>query len=369
MRLMFVCRQFEDMAGGVERMSINIMNAMADRGHRVSLMTWDRTGSKAFFPIDETIHWDQMDMGDPLQKAGIALRVRRMRRFRRYVRERRPETVIGFQHGAFLFAAVSLPGRRVPVILAERNSPDRMDHTSEGRYRQGVFQTMRLATAITVQWESYINRYPGYLRRRIVAIPNPVYEPGGGEVTGEEKFSFTLLSVGRLSYQKNYETLIHSFADLANEFPAWRLRIVGEGEQRPALESQVAQLGLAQRVELAGAARDISSEYRAADLFCLPSRWEGFPNTLAEAMAHGLPCVAFDGCAGANELIEHDRNGRLAGGNGDPDTLTPALRELMGETDGRRRLGEVARDITRQYKPERIYDRWEQLFREVAATR
>jgi len=364
---MFVCRQFEDMAGGVERTAINLMNEMVDRGHNVSLVTWDRAGSEAFYPISGNVDWYRMDMGDPMQTAGVKLRIQRMRRFRRYVRKQQPEAIIGFQHGAFLFAAVSLPGRRVPVILAERNAPDRMDHISEGKYRQGVFQTMRLAAAITVQWESYVSRYPRYLRRRIVAIPNPVYEPDGYATPGLDKPAYTLLTVGRLSFQKNYETLIRSFAALANDFPNWALQIVGEGEQRAALETLIAETGLKQRVTMNGPVVDVSVEYRAADLFCLPSRWEGFPNTLAEAMAHGLPSVAFEGCAGANELIEQDKNGRLAGGNGNPDSLTVTLRELMEQANERRRLGAAARDISQRYRPEQIYDRWENLFQEISA--
>ena len=68
-----------------------------------------------------------------------------------------------------------------------------------------------------------------------------------------------------------------------------------------------------------GAVTDVAAEYAAADLFCLPSRWEGFPNTVAEALAHGLPAVAYEGCAGTGDLVEPGENGLLAAGNGDTD--------------------------------------------------
>ena len=369
MRLMFVCRQFGDMAGGVEWTATNLMNELDRRGHAVSLFTWDPQGARTFFPLNESITWYRLNMGDPVQKAGFPLRVRRVRRFRGFVRGQKPEAVIGFQHGAFLFAAASLPGRRVPVVLAERNAPDRMDHISEGRFRHAVFQSMRLAAAITVQLESYVERYPAYLRPRIVAIPNPVYAPDGFASPGTEKSVYTLLSVGRLSYQKNYDSLIRAFAAVAGEFPRWKLRIVGEGERRRELESLVSRSGLGPRIEMGGATKDVSAEYRSADLFCLSSLWEGFPNTLAEAMAHGLPCVAYRGCAGANELIRDGDNGVLASGNGDVGTLSSQLRRLMNDGEKRVALGERAKTIARDYEPGGIYDRWEELFRKVATGR
>jgi len=116
-----------------------------------------------------------------------------------------------------------------------------------------------------------------------------------------------------------------------------------------------------------GAALDVSAEYRTADLFCLPSRWEGFPNAIAEAMAHGLPAVAFRQCAGVDELIVPGRNGQLADGNGDADALAAALRPLMEDADARERLGMEARKIAEAFRPEAVFDRWERLFRDLAS--
>jgi len=113
---------------------------------------------------------------------------------------------------------------------------------------------------------------------------------------------------------------------------------------------------------------DVSAEYRAADLFCLPSRWEGFPNALAEAMAHGLPAVGFRHCAGVNELILPGHNGQLADGNDDADTLAAVLGPLMLDSAARARMGMEARRITERYRPEKSFDDWEQLLRRVAGS-
>ncbi len=369
MRVLFACRKFGDVAGGVERMSIALMNELAARGYDVALFTWDRADARAYYPMAAAIRWYRLDMGDASRPAGVALRVRRARRFRAIVGEYRPDVVVGFQHGPFLFAATSLWRGGIPVVLSERNAPDLFDHTRDGRFRRATFASMRLATAITVQFDSYIARYPAYLRARIVAIPNPVYRAGGRADPAAPRPLRTLLSLGRLSYQKNFGALLRAFAALAGEFADWRLRIVGNGEEQEALARASESLGIAARVSWAGAVRDVSSEYQSADLFCLPSRFEGFPNAIGEAMAHGLPVVGYRGCAGMSELISPGQDGILADGNGDPSTLAAALRPLMRDAALRSEMGAHARRIVDVYPPSRSFDAWERLLHDLAVRR
>lgn len=366
MRLLFVCRMFDGVVGGVERMSVMLMNSMVERGHDVSLFTWDHAAAQAYYPMHESIRWYRLDMGDPAQKAGAGLRFARMRRFRSWATSPAPDAVVAFQHGAFLFAAASLLVSRVPVVLAERNAPQRFDHTSEGRHRRLRFASMRLAAAITVQFESYVERYPAWLRERIVTIHNPVPRPQAFATPGADKSAHTLLSVGRLSYQKNLSTLVRAFAALADDCPDWNLRLVGDGDERGQLEQLVASLGLESRVAFPGSTRDTSAEYRAADLFCLPSRWEGFPNAVAEAMAHGLPVVGFRDCAGMSDLIRPGRDGALADGNGNVQSLSSTLKPLMTDSAMRVRLGLEARRVAEVYPPQRSFDDWERLLQKIA---
>ena len=368
MKILFVCRMFDQMAGGVERMSILLMNALVDRGHDVSLFTWDHPAARPFYPMRESIRWHRLDMGDPRYSANAAVRLSRMRKFRALSSSLQPDVVVAFQHGAFLFAALSLVGKGAPVVLAERNAPDRLDHTREGRHRGTMFLSMRLAAAVTVQFESYVQRYPENLRARIVAISNPVFPAEAFATPGADKPSRTLLSVGRLSYQKNFAALVRAFAVVATRFPDWQLRIVGDGEERESLRGLVEESGMGTRVSLPGAVRDVSAEYRAADLFCLPSRWEGFPNAIAEAMAHGLPVVGYRQCAGMSELITPGRDGQLAEGNGDPAALSAALKPLMEDAALRARMGMEARRIAEVYRPERSFDEWERLLKRVAGS-
>jgi GalNAc-alpha-(1->4)-GalNAc-alpha-(1->3)-diNAcBac-PP-undecaprenol alpha-1,4-N-acetyl-D-galactosaminyltransferase len=369
MRLMFAARMIDRMAGGVERMIITIMNAMVARGHEVDLFTWDLRGAEAFYPMAPDITWHRLDMGSPSVKASTKLMWGRARTIRSLVCQRRPQVIVSFQDGPFLALRAYTMGLGIPVVAAERNAPTRFDHTSAGRHQRLIFQGLRLATRIAIQCESYRALYPVFLRERICCVPNPVLpalllaRPDTRNSDGR----FRLLSVGRLCYQKNYSVLIEAFAQLAPAFPDWDLVVVGEGEDRGSLESLVAERGLERRVMLAGVSTSIAKWYASAQLFCLPSLWEGFPNALAEAFAHGLPAVGFANCAGVRDLIVHGSNGLLADGNGDAASLTGALTALMSDSALRASMGLAAADSVRQFNPENIFSRWEQLFSEIAA--
>ncbi len=351
-------------------MSIALMNAMVARGHDVHVMTWDRAGDQdAFFNMDSRILWHKISVGDPNQRASFLTRLHRLMAVRSMIRKINPDVGIGFQHGPFLAARLYTWGLPFPMICAERNALDRMKYNDRIENKNFVFQTMRLARAITVQCESYRETYPKFLRARIVTIPNPVFpaknqaNPAGKP--GERKI---LLAIGRLAYQKNFPCLIRAFARISSEFPDWELHIGGNGERQGELEELIRTLDISSRVKLLGvlAPDQVSAAYPSSHLFCLPSRWEGFPNVLAEAMAHGLPCVGFSECPGVRDLIEHDVDGVLAPGMDDDQSLSHALEKCMRDDEGRARLGQAARLKVTAFEPEKIFNTWEQLFIRVA---
>lgn len=366
MKLTIVCRSFNNMAGGIERMAIALLNEMAARGHEVSLLTWDKAGAQAFYDMDERIDWRCLDLGGHKQKAGWALRFRRMRRMREIFKDLKPDVVLAFQHGTFLSTRLYTIGQGFPVIAAEREAPARFEHLRAGKWQALIFQSFRLARAVTVQCESYRQDYPRYLRDKIVSIPNPVFpaqifaRPEGAPNKRKQ-----LLCVGRLGYQKNQSVLIEAFTKLAEDFPHWDLLLAGEGGDRETLETLVKKRDLQDRIALPGAAKDVAKLYAESHLFCLPARWEGFPNVIAESLSHGLPAVGFAGCAGVSDLLKDEETGLLAAGNNNADTLAQALRTLMAQDDHRAAMGKAGIEDMKQYAPERIFDRWENFLTQI----
>jgi glycosyltransferase involved in cell wall biosynthesis len=362
---MFSARAIHQMAGGVERMVIRIMNAMVERGHQVELLTWDLAGAQAFYPMSTQIRWHCLNLGHPEKKPGKEMLLKRARRIRQIVRDRRPQMILCFQDGPFMALRLYTMGLGVPVAVAERNAPTRFDHTRNGGRRQAVTFTMfRLAARIFIQLETYRSFYPEYLHQKMASIPNPVAL--ASQVAKPAKpicGRFCLLSVGRLGYQKNYTVLVRAFAVLADCYPQWDMVIAGEGEERSRLEGLIQDLGLGKRISLPGTVKDTATLYTNAHLFCLSSRWEGFPNALAEAFSHGLPAAGFADCAGVNELISDGVSGYLAAGNNDLKSLCSVLEPLMSLPHKRQEMGEAGKKAVTHFRPDTIMNCWETSFK------
>jgi colanic acid/amylovoran biosynthesis glycosyltransferase len=168
------------------------------------------------------------------------------------------------------------------------------------------------------------------------------FAPGAGGPSKEGEF--TVLSVGRLSPEKSQATLIEAVARLVAEGRRLRLRLVGDGLERPALEAKIAAERLGERVRLEGNLNQdqLRRLYQSSDIFALPSHAEGLPVVLMEAMAMELPCVA-TAIAGMPELIESGTNGLLVA-PGNAGELASALAKLMDDEGLRRRFGRAGRD-------------------------
>lgn len=366
MRLIIACRAIDNMAGGVERQALALANEMTRRGHTVGLLTLDGQNAQAFYDIDSHVEWFKLSLGNPKVKAGLRLRLQRMAKVRAILSAFKPDVILAFQQGMFLTLRLYTLGTGIPVIAAERESPYRYDFIKDGRYRDLIFQTFRMARAMTVQCESYIQGYPRYLHRKITPIPNPVFPAHDyAAPAGEAAQPKILLCVGRLSFAKNQMALLEAFAGLTEEYPQWTLLLAGEGEDRPKIEAVMQTLHIGDKVRVLGAVKNITDYYKTAHALCIPSRFEGFPNVLGEALAHGLPAVGYQGCGGVRDLIQHGYNGLLAAGNGDVQTLRAALAQLMSDAAMRKEMGQNAIKSVERYQPDHVYDKWETFLNEV----
>ena len=359
MRLLFVIKALSLPGGGAERVLADVSAALVDRGHDIIVVSYDQPGDPDFYPFHAQVKRLRLGLGDARRHAKIGETLRRMAALRRLASAENPDVAIGFMHSAYIPLGIALHGSGIPVIASEHIVYEHY------RGRPGQAWLLRRATptfaAMTAISQSVIDSYPPAVRAKMTVIPNPVKFPVRlqvGQSPGERK---RLLTVGRLAAQKDHRTLIEAFARIAREFPDWDLRIVGEGELRSELESQIAGLGLNGRIQLAGSIADIEPEYSAADLFVMPSRYESFGLATAEALAHGLPAVGFADCAGTNELISHNENGLLVSSDRRPDRLAAGLKLLMANEGLRLRLGAAGPSSVQQYSVASVADAWERL--------
>ena len=202
----------------------------------------------------------------------------------------------------------------------------------------------------------------------VAVIPNGVDAQTFHPAAENERTSggpVRLLFVGRVVFQKGLDVLLRALADLPAPL-AWELEIIGDGDQRAALTAEAARLGLAARITFAGwcdRAR-IAGRYRAADIFVFPSRDEGMPNVVLEAMASGLPIVA-TAIAGSEELVREGENGHLVPAE-DAAGLTAALSRLIADPAQCRAMGRASRAIVeREYTWARVAASYLEMLRET----
>jgi glycosyltransferase involved in cell wall biosynthesis len=194
-------------------------------------------------------------------------------------------------------------------------------------------------------------------------MPNPSPLDPREDVTpgGTEK---VVVSLGRLSYEKGYDLLLEAWAKAAPEHPDWSLRIFGTGDQGKALREQAVRLGLTGSVDFAGQTDDVPAALVQGSVFALASRAEGFPMSLMEAMASGLPSVAFDCAPGVREVVTEGEDGFLVT-TGNTDRFAEKLTLLMGDADLRATMGFDALENVRRFSGAAVVSRWERLFRLV----
>jgi glycosyltransferase involved in cell wall biosynthesis len=158
---------------------------------------------------------------------------------------------------------------------------------------------------------------------------------------GIDRQEVMILTVGRLTAQKGLGDLVRAFGKAHRGLPPVRLVIAGDGPERAQLEALIASLGLGDRVRMLGNVERPDELYRAADVFALPSRYEGFPFAMLEAMAAGLPVVATR-FGGADEMVEHGREGLLVA-SGDIDGLAHALGTVLDDRGRMHSMAQSAR--------------------------
>ncbi|MEC4571817.1 glycosyltransferase [Streptomyces virginiae] len=192
----------------------------------------------------------------------------------------------------------------------------------------------------------------------VASLPNPIpFMPD----TPAPRTSKVVASVGRLAFEKGVDLLLDAWADAAPHHPDWVLRIYGAGVEEAALRAHCTGLGIDDSVEWMGSTDDVLGALRGASVFAQASRAEGFPITLLEAMAAGVPVAAFDCAPGVREIVEHGEDGLLAR-LGNTMELAGHLHALMSDGELRDRLGDNAFHAVKRYSSAEITDRWEELF-------
>lgn len=289
--------------GGAQRQIVGLACLLNERGYDVQVLTYHNIPFYAYYLEEHGIPHQVID--------NAVSPINRIINVRKTLRRLNPDTVISYLDTPNILTCVAkMSGLRFQLIVSERNTTQRLSVKERIK-----FWLYRFVNAIVPNSESqagYICRHYPNLVDKIETITNFVdlkaFKPSNNYIIGNP---LRIIGVGRMEPQKNIPQFIKAIKEAKRRGLAvvvdWYGRYTSYSEQ---YQSLIYQCGLQDVFMLHGATCDIAEKYHEADLFCMPSIYEGYPNALCEAMACGLPVICSDICDNSS-IIENGINGFL----------------------------------------------------------
>jgi len=268
----------------------------------------------------------------------------RYERLREVMVEQQPKRVLALLTKTNILCCAAAWDQPLHLVVSERNDPRRQGlEPLWSRLRQVYYRRADVVTANTKGVIEALQVMGEW--QRLELLPNPLPATlSRSSVESLPERAHQILAVARLVPQKGLDLLLQAFAALPLDCRnGWSITLVGDGPERKALENQALALGISEAVTFAGFRSDPITFMQRAAIFALPSRFEGMPNALLEAMAAGLPSVVSDASPGPLEMVTNGKHG-LVVPRDDWRALSAALEQLMLDMTMRERQGAAARE-------------------------
>ncbi|GGV32504.1 stealth conserved region 3 domain-containing protein [Streptomyces spectabilis] len=266
---------------------------------------------------------------------------------------------------ALLAAAARLVPARVVTVHQEHRPTQRRGPSGEPL----LLFAPRLDALVTLteRTREWIAESLGATAPELAVIPNAVPDGFRPRADGGSK---VIVMAARLTGEKRVDHAVRAFARLADAHPDWTLRIFGGGHKEPSLRRLVDAFGLQDRVELLGPCQDMAAEWAKAGLTLMTAGHnEAFPLVLLEALAAGVPVIAYDVLTGPAEIVRHRVDGLLVP-PGEIEQLATAMAELMSDDVTRLAYARAAREgVYARFSSERVTALWEELYARLVAGR
>ena len=367
-------------AGGVERVVTVKANYFAERlGYDVSIIVTEGKGSDAFFPVSNQVRIINYELNFeelwqlPFWKKVIAY-IRKQRLFKKKLEadlmQLRPDFVISTLRREINFINQIKDGS---IKIGELHVNRANYRTFDGRnsnwvkrlfsrfWSRSLLCHLKQLDRMVVLTDSALSDWPEL--DNVVKIPDPL--PFKIE-SNSELSAKRVVSIGRYAYDKGNDLLLRAWAIIEKQAPDWTLDVYGNGD-RASYQQQLVELGIdQQRCHLLGPTTDVKKAYLSSSLFVLPSRFEGFGLVLIEAMACGVPVIAFDCENGPRSIINHGASGFLIPPF-DVEAMADKILLLMRDDSLRKAMGFKAQKKACLYDIDTVGKLWKQLFDELKA--
>ena len=337
-------------SGGTERVTSLITNGLFEKGYDISIVSLVE-GNDPFFELNSNVKAYSLYSEKVSFKKNFVGTVWKIRKF---VKDNCINTLIVVDSISCVFTVPALYGLNVKHICWEHfnfNVDLGVPFRRIGRKLAAKY--CDVVVTLTERDKQYWLKGTCH-RSQITVIANPCPFPVQKDLKEED--NKIVLAVGRLTYQKGFDLLLEAWVEVNKMVPGWKLKIVGEGEDKVKLIDIIDINKLSESVELVGNTDNISRFYKEADIFCLSSRFEGFGMVLIEALAFGLPIVSFNCEVGPAEILED--TGSILVPEKNVGLLALSLINFIKDDQLRKKINSKSKKKAEVYQIENIISQW-----------
>lgn len=279
---------------------------------------------------------------------------------RQYIKK--DDVVVAFMIRVYCVVLMCLLGLKRKVITSERNDPTAID------FRWKLLRSLLLPTTTrhVVQTQDIKNYFSSHIQKKTSIIYNPINLMQCTDKTWDSS-RISILAMARIDKQKNYPMMIRAFLRFHEKYPQFELNIWGNrehDEQLDEIKNMIADNNAHSYIKINGRCNDVSKEYEKAYMFLLTSNYEGFSNSMMEAICSGVPTISTR-VSGANELIQDEVNGILVDLNND-EQLYNAMVRLVENTDLAISIAREAKKARKKFDEALICKKWLELINSIS---
>ena len=342
---------------GTERITISLANLFVKRGYRVSVVSLCQS-DPPFFSVHREIN-TYCIFTKPCAFTLYFFQI--VRRLYLYLKKERVDILINVD---VILAIFSIPLKlflsSIKIISWEHFNYKSNLGISRRDWGRKLSQKYANAIVTLTKQDRSFYLEKRYNRAIVYAIPNFLDSFPSRYANMNSKL---VLAVGRYTYQKGFDILIEIWNEVKT-YPIakdWKLRIVGNGEDREKLIAQAKSLDLLSSIEFCTAQKDISNYYITSSIYVMTSRYEGLPMVLLEALSYGLPIVSYDCLTGPREIVSDNINGYIIPVD-QKDFFIKKLIRLFESKDDRLDMQKKAIELSYQYSIDGAFNLWQELF-------
>lgn len=344
--------------GGAERVVANLANQFVEDNIEIVLVTSSSISKE--YRVSKKVKRIILDQYVKHGRNRIIKNISYISLLRKIIKREKVDVAISFMQEPNFRAILATRGLKTKTIVSVRNDPSKEYPGLVGWLIGKIL--LPLADGCVFQTQEAREWFPQRLQRKSNIILNEVAE---SFFNIKNVCPENVVTVGRLTNQKNHMLLIKAFQKIVEKFPNEKLFIYGDGELREFLEKEIVERNLENNVFLKGATKDVEGVLAKAKIFVLPSDYEGMPNALLEAMAARIPCIATDcPCGGPRTVIQSGINGILVPVR-DENALIKALMYLLSNQSIAKEFSINAKRTAEKFKPQTVYQEWKEYISNI----